>query len=46
MALKKYPDLLKPVFVEIDKNIELTLDDYVNNNDPVMEYALKLFSIK
>ena len=39
-ALKKYPNFLKPVFFQVDKKIELTLDDYYNQNDSVMNFAI------
>ena len=40
-ALKQNSNILKPIFINVDNKIELTLDDYVNNNDSVLHYALK-----
>ncbi len=39
-ALQKYSNLLKPVFFQVDKEIKLTLDDYLNHNDSVMNFAI------
>ncbi len=39
-ALEKYPNLLKSVFIQVDKNIELTREDYLNQNDSVINYAV------
>lgn len=39
-ALKENPNMIKPIFIDVDKNIELTLEDYINNNDSVLNYAL------
>ena len=40
-ALKEKPNMIKPIFIDVDKKIELTLDDFINNNDSVLNYALK-----
>ncbi len=39
-ALKENPNMIKPIFIDVDKKIELTLEDYINNNDSVLNYAL------
>ena len=38
-AMKKIPNLLEPVFFNVDEKKELTLEDYLNNKDSVLEYA-------
>ena len=43
-ALKKYPNLLKPIFFQVDKKVELTLDDYLNQNDSVINCAISELS--
>ncbi len=44
--LKSNPRLLKPTFLHVDEKAILTLDDYVNNRDSVLDYALSLCSQK
>ena len=44
--LKRNPKLLEPVFLNVDDIVELTLDDFMNNYDSVLEYALSLCSKK
>lgn len=39
-AIKQRPDLLNLVFLDVDEKIELTLDDYINETDSVLDYAL------
>lgn len=41
-AIKKYPNLLEPVFVDVDEEVELTIDDYINLNDPVLKRAKEI----
>lgn len=43
-ALKRNPDLLDPVYVDVDELVELTLEDYINNNDSVLNNALDYFN--
>ena len=43
-ALKENPNIIKPFFVDVDKKIGITLEDYINNNDSVLNYALKLIN--
>lgn len=40
VALKNNSNLLKPIFFNVDKTIELTLDDYLNQNDSVINCAI------
>ena len=40
-ALKENPNMIKPIFIDVDKKIELTLEDYINNNDSVLNYVIK-----
>ena len=46
LELKRNPKLLEPVFLNVDDIVELTLDDFMNNYDSVLEYALSLCSKK
>lgn len=39
-ALEDFPNLLEPKFFNVDEIIEITLDDYKNENDPVLNYAI------
>lgn len=41
-AMKQFPNLLTPVYLNVDEKIELTLTDYVKHEDSVLEYALSL----
>lgn len=41
--LRNNPNLLLPVFLNVDERITLTLDDYVNHTDSVLDYALSTF---
>lgn len=41
-AIKKYPNLLEPVFVDVDEEVELTIDDYINLNDLVLKRAKEI----
>ena len=43
-VLRSNPDLLKPVFLSVDEIISPTIDDYLNNNDPVLNKALLMCS--
>ncbi len=42
-AISDFPNLLKQVFFEVDEKVELSLDDYINNYDSVINYALSAF---
>ncbi len=42
-ALRNIPNLLDSVFLDVDERIELTLDDYINHTDSVIDYALSTF---
>ena len=41
--LRNNPNLLLPVFLNVDERITWTLDDYVNHTDSVLDYALSTF---
>lgn len=43
-TIKENPRIIKPFYINVDKKIELTLEDYINNNDSVLNYALKLIN--
>ena len=42
--LNDNPRLLEHNFLNVDEIVTLSLDDYINNNDSVLNYALSLFS--
>ena len=41
--LRNNPNLLLPVFLNVDEKINLTLNDYINHTDSVLDYALSKF---
>ncbi len=43
-AIKQRPDLLNAVFLNVDEKVELTLDDYLNKTDSVLDYAVNSFN--
>ncbi len=44
--LRSNPNLLKLVYAPIDEEVELTIDDYINSYDSVLDYAIKSFNKK
>lgn len=42
-AIKQFPHLFDQVYFKVDDNVELTLEDYLNGDDSVLEYALSCF---
>ena len=42
-AIKQRPDLLATRFINVDERVELTLDDYLNHTDSVLDYAVSSF---
>ncbi len=42
-AVRKIPNLLEPVFLNVDERVNLTLNDYINHQDSVLQYALSSF---
>ena len=42
-AIKRFPHLFDLVYFNVDDKVELTLEDYLNGDDSVLEYALSCF---